>query len=113
MSITLATIESAVQNELRNSVNSPHTTGRRVEAYNRVIDTLQAKANWKVTKRIATFDFLNTEVQNNLEKLDKNNTLYMIGDVQNKIYRQTGICVADGIKAALDIYNSLKEKGNM
>ena len=50
-------------------------------------------------------DFTGRELKNNLENLIKADRLYMVGDVKNKIYRQTAICVGDGIKAAMKIYN--------
>ena len=35
--------------------------------------------------------------------------LHFVGDVRNGIYRQTAIAVGDGLKAALKVYQFLKE----
>jgi thioredoxin reductase len=39
-----------------------------------------------------------------IEKSTQAKKLYRIGDVTNERYRHTGICVGDGIKAAMEIY---------
>ena len=31
----------------------------------------------------------------------------MVGDIKNEIYRQTAICVGDGIKTAMKIYKKI------
>ena len=54
----------------------------------------------------------NSFVENNLKEMYKNladkNLLFSIGDVKNSIYRQTAICIGDGIKSAMHIYEKLK-----
>lgn len=55
-------------------------------------------------------DFLSENLQMNLERLKDLKILYMIGDVNNDIYRQTAISVGDGIKAAMEIYREIKKK---
>lgn len=56
-------------------------------------------------------DFTGRELNKNLENVIKTDRLYMVGDVKNKIYRQTAICVGDGIKAAMKIYNKTLRGG--
>lgn len=53
-------------------------------------------------------DFLSENLQTNLERPKDLKLLYMIGDVNNDIYRQTAISVGDGIKAAMEIYRKMK-----
>lgn len=48
-------------------------------------------------------DFLSENLKENLEKLQSLKVLYMIGDVKNGLYRQTGISIGEGIKAAMEI----------
>lgn len=42
-----------------------------------------------------------------MDKLIQDNLLFCIGDVKNDICRQTGICVGDGLRAAMQIYNKV------
>jgi len=35
----------------------------------------------------------------------------MVGDIRNRIYRQTAICVGDGVKAAMRIYRKIEREG--
>ena len=60
--------------------------------------------------RVPCLDFLGKYLKENLVNLTKMNTLYMVGDVKNKIYRQTAICVGDGIKAAMKIYRKMRKE---
>jgi thioredoxin reductase len=62
---------------------------------------LQARYLVVAVGREPCLDFLSENLLRNLEKLQKANVLYMVGDVKNSIYRQTAICVGDGIKAAM------------
>jgi thioredoxin reductase len=48
-------------------------------------------------------DFLGDEVERSFEYLIKTNRLYVIGDVKNRAFRQTAICVGDGVMAAMQI----------
>ena len=52
-------------------------------------------------------DFLSDKLKTVFENLLKTNTLFMVGDIKNEIYRQTAICVGDGIKAAMKIYKKI------
>lgn len=56
-------------------------------------------------------EFLGAKLKKNFEILIKAKLLYMIGDVKNEIYRQTAICVGDGIKAAMEIYENIEREG--
>lgn len=57
--------------------------------------------------REPNLDFLSENVKRNLEKLQNVKTLHMIGDVKNEIYRQTAICVGDGVKTAMEVYRKM------
>lgn len=52
-------------------------------------------------------NFLSDEFRKQMDRLEKNGLLYLIGDVKNSIYRQTSIAVGDGVKAAMEIYQFL------
>lgn len=53
-------------------------------------------------------DFLDSQLKKHFKNLIKTNTLYMVGDIKNKIYRQTAICVGDGIKAGMKICRKIR-----
>lgn len=53
--------------------------------------------------REPNLDFLSKNIKHKLKMLEKNKKLYMIGDVKNKIFRQTAIAVGNGIKTAMEI----------
>lgn len=53
--------------------------------------------------REPNLDFLSKKIKCKLKFLEKNKKLYIIGDVKNKIFRQTAIAVGDGIKTAMEI----------
>lgn len=53
-------------------------------------------------------DFLEDGLKHRMNDLKKKDRFFMIGDVRNDLYRQTGICVGDGIKAAMTIYQKLR-----
>ena len=59
------------------------------------------------TGRDPCLDFLGGESKRNLKTLINANKLHMVGDVRNGIYRQTAICVGDGIKTAMKIYRDI------
>lgn len=50
--------------------------------------------------------FLDNEME--IEELQKMGRLYLIGDVKNDIYRQVGIAVGDGLRAAMEIVRRMK-----
>ena len=53
-------------------------------------------------------DFMGEELRKHSANLIKSNRLYMVGDVNNGIYRQTAICAGDGVKAAMKINRVLR-----
>lgn len=55
-------------------------------------------------------DFLSGELKKHFEILIQGNRLYVVGDVQNDIYRQTAICVGDGMKTAMKIDRILRRE---
>jgi thioredoxin reductase len=55
-------------------------------------------------------DFLGPKLKRSLADLRDRGKLYLIGDVKNEIYRQTAICVGDGIKAAMQICRKMREE---
>lgn len=53
-------------------------------------------------------DFLGDELRNSSEDLIRRNKLYVIGDVKNKAFRQTAICVGDGVMTAMQICRKVR-----
>lgn len=53
--------------------------------------------------------YLADAVLKNARRLEQEGKLYWIGDVTNGLYRQTSIAVGDGVRAAMRIYQYLKE----
>jgi len=51
-------------------------------------------------------DFLGETLGKNMNKLVETNVLYFVGDVKNEIYRQTAICVGDGVRTAMEIFKN-------
>ena len=72
-------------------------------------DKIQIAADYMIAAigREPCFDFLGNEFKKKFENLLNTNRLYMVGDLKNKMYRQTAICVGDGIKAAMKIYKKI------
>ncbi|MEW6456987.1 MAG: NAD(P)/FAD-dependent oxidoreductase [Acidobacteriota bacterium] len=52
-------------------------------------------------------DFLSINLKKKFEKLIKVKMLFMVGDVKNEVYRQTAICVGDGVKSAMEIHKKI------
>ncbi len=55
-------------------------------------------------------DFYSEQLLANESRLLGNGLLYNVGDIKNSIYRQTAIAVGDGIRAAMEIYNRIKDE---
>jgi len=56
--------------------------------------------------RIPCNAFLDKEIINSSNDLEKEGLLYFIGDVSNGIYRQSSIAIGDGVRAAMKIHNN-------
>ncbi len=56
--------------------------------------------------------FLSEDLKKNLKSLRRAKRLYLIGDVKNGIYRQTAICVGDGVKTAMKIHRKIAGEGS-
>jgi thioredoxin reductase (NADPH) len=59
--------------------------------------------------REAQLDCLSEAIRQQEERLVSEGVLYLVGDVQNGIFRQTSIAVGDGVMAAMKIYRHLRE----
>lgn len=59
--------------------------------------------------RIPATRFFSNRLNDNRGRLENDGLLYMIGDVNNGLYRQTAIATGDGIKAAMKIAVKLKD----
>jgi len=57
--------------------------------------------------RRANLDFVSADVLRRASRLEKQGSLYWIGDVVNGLYRQTAIAAGQGLMAAMQIYHSL------
>ncbi|MGB7062761.1 MAG: NAD(P)/FAD-dependent oxidoreductase [Candidatus Zixiibacteriota bacterium] len=53
-------------------------------------------------------DFLDEKLEKSLDDLVKASRLYLVGDVKNKMYRQTAVCVGDGVRAAMQICRKVR-----
>lgn len=98
--------------------SSPHLPkqwgGKKKSKYSLKDKVLQIYADYVVIAigREPYLDFIGKGVKNNFKNLIKKHRLYLIGDVKNEIYRQTAICVGDGVKAAMKIYQTMKKDKN-
>lgn len=54
-------------------------------------------------------DFVSENLQRQTKTVEAQGWLHYIGDVSNDIYRQTAIAVGNGLRAAMQIYQKLKE----
>lgn len=58
--------------------------------------------------RRPSLGFISKNLEKEMKKLQREGVLYLIGDVKNEIYRQTGIAVGDGLRAAMEIAGKLR-----
>lgn len=58
--------------------------------------------------REPNLNFIGTGLKLATDELTQSGRLHFIGDVKNDIYRQTAVCVGDGVKAAMKIHEFLK-----
>ena len=59
--------------------------------------------------RVPQIDFISDNLKPQIETLEAQGLLYRVGDVRNGIFRQTAIAAGDGLRAAMQIYQKLKE----
>jgi len=59
--------------------------------------------------RQPALDFLSPALFQQMHELERKNRCFRIGDVQNGFFRQTAIAVGDGMRAAMQIAQSLQE----
>lgn len=48
-------------------------------------------------------DYVDTKLKEDMGALTSSKALYLVGDVKNETFRQTAICVGDGVRAAMEI----------
>ena len=60
--------------------------------------------------RESCLDFLDAKLKRSLADLRERGKLYLVGDVKNEMYRQTAICVGDGVKAAMQICRMIRRE---
>ncbi len=60
--------------------------------------------------REPSLEFLTVELRKRLGEFREKGILYLVGDVKNGHYRQTAIAAGDGIRAAMEFYDRLREK---
>ncbi len=52
-------------------------------------------------------DFFGSNLKKHLDNLLNTDKLYLIGDIKNEIFRQSAICVGNGIKAGMKIFRNI------
>ena len=60
--------------------------------------------------RVPCLDFLPVNLRKEVLDRKKGTRIHLAGDVKNGIFRQTAIAEGSGIKAAMKIYNEIKEQ---
>jgi thioredoxin reductase len=72
--------------------------------------TIEMEADYVIFAigREPELSFLSNKLKEQVSKLEKKRKLFLVGDVKNAIYRQAAIAAGDGIRAAMEIYRSIK-----
>ena len=60
--------------------------------------------------REPNLEVLDSLVLKNKQELIQEKKLFFVGDVNNGMYRQTAICTGDGVRAAMEIANTLRKR---
>jgi thioredoxin reductase len=84
-------------------------SGGRLEVRTEASEFLEADYLLFAIGRVPQIDFLAPSILKKEAMLRAEGRLYFAGDVQNGLLRQTAISVGDGLRAAMQIYHSLKE----
>jgi len=68
-------------------------------------ELIEISANYLLVAigRQPSLDFLGQNLIEKQKKLIETNLLFIIGDVKNNIYRQSSICVGEGVRTAMEI----------
>jgi thioredoxin reductase (NADPH) len=62
--------------------------------------------------RIPQMNFLSASVLKRSSEFEEQGILHFVGDVKNGLYRQTAIAIGDGIRAAMRLFQVLKENAD-
>ena len=71
-------------------------------------DTKEIEADYLLIAvgREPCLDYVDTELREDMGAMMSSEALYLVGDVKNETFRQTAICVGDGVRAAMEICRS-------
>ncbi len=95
----LLAVDAAGEGLLLNLAGEEEPQGRMLEA-----DYLLAAVG-----REPALGFLGPGLEKARDEVRRDGRLFLIGDVENHLYRQAGICVGDGIRAAMQICEMLRQ----
>lgn len=81
------------------------------DSTNLIITCITGQTTWLIDAdffliaigRSPQLDFLPRQLTQKMDELSQRGLLYLVGDVANGLYRQTGIAVGDGLRAAMSI----------
>ncbi len=80
------------------------------EKSHNAVRSLEADYIITAVGREPNLDFIGSGFKDKIEALSAKGLLHFAGDVRNALYRQTAICVGDGVMAAMRINNILRTK---